>query len=428
MNRITQIGESGAGGKEPRYIIGMDAHSKKLAVSVWDWADWRDPQVEKEFKDIGIDDLETVYNKSHVSQDSLTIIEATTNAGVLVRRLESIGYAARIVRADTLAGRERKRRIRDIQDARNLALAYMRGCVGDFVMAPDGETAERRQLLAAYREAVKETTRLSNRIWALCSEHGLEVPGGHGPAKAEKLRRLVTESKLSPTVKMRFEFAADDYKRMWERRAELNRKIAETVATTPSMRGLMQLCGVAHCGAFALVAGVGDIRRFATPAKLAAYCGFAPIVNTSGVEEERARARGGTGKPLDGEGRRSIKDYFIEAGQTVLRKKLDSKLHKWGWAMINRGKPRNKVVCAIGRKLVTYAWHILRGDPTPNRHDEGFFARKMQTLHMTVSAQRMKELHFGSRKEFADIACELVYGKLPKTNAESSSINNELSA
>lgn len=213
MDKIRQ-GQSGPIEEEPRFVIGMDAHSRKLAVSVWDWTDWRSPRVAREFRDIGIGDMEAVYGR-HVSKDSLTVIEATSNAGVLKRRLESIGYAARIVRADTLAGRERRRRIRDIQDARNLALAYMRGGVGDFVMAPEGETAERRELLAAYREAVKETTRLSNRIWALCSEHGLAVPGGHGPAKVAKLRGLAAESGLSPAAKMRFEFAAEDYGRMW---------------------------------------------------------------------------------------------------------------------------------------------------------------------------------------------------------------------
>lgn len=426
MDKIRQ-GQSGPIEEEPRFVIGMDAHSRKLAVSVWDWTDWRSPRVAREFRDIGIGDMEAVYGR-HVSKDSLTVIEATSNAGVLKRRLESIGYAARIVRADTLAGRERRRRIRDIQDARNLALAYMRGGVGDFVMAPEGETAERRELLAAYREAVKETTRLSNRIWALCSEHGLAVPGGHGPAKVAKLRGLAAESGLSPAAKMRFEFAAEDYGRMWGRRAELNRKLAEAVATTQDMRRLLQLPGVAHCGAFALVAAVGDVRRFATPAKLAAYCGFAPIVNTSGEEEERARARGGTGKPLDGEGRRDVRDYFVEAGQTVLMKLPKTALGKWGWSMLNRGKPRNKVVCAIGRKLLTYAWHILRGDPTPNRHDEEFFARKMQTLHMSVGAARMRNLNLGSRREFAKMACNAVYGNLPDAMPESGQYSNEQSA
>ena len=410
--------------REPRYVVGMDAHTKKLSLSVWDWADRFSPRPAKEFRSIGIEEMETVYRR-HIDTDSVTVIEATTNADSLKRRLEAAGYAAKVVRADTLAGKERRRKVCDIQDARNLARAYISGDTGDVVMTPSEQTAERRELLAAYRESVKETTRLSNRIWSLCTAKGLKPPKGRGPQKVAQLRNAIEEAGIGGVAKMRFEALADDYGRMWARRGDLERRIAEAVATTPEMRALMQLPGVAHRGAFALVAAVGDIHRFATPAKLAAYGGFAPELNTTGDEEERARRRGGTGKPLDGEGRRDLKDYFTEAGQIVMKSLPKSPLGRWGWSMFNRGKEWNKVVTAIGRKLLTYAWHILRGDPTPNRHDEEFFSRKMTSLHMAVGAKRMRELGSGTRKQFAALACEAVYGALSKQELESSTSEND---
>lgn len=410
--------------KEPRSIVGMDAHTKKLALSVWDWGDRFNPAVSNEFKCVMLEDMEAVYRR-HVGADSLTIIEATMNAGELKRRLEAIGYTAEIVRSDTLKGKERRRKVCDIQDARNLALAYIHGDIDDFVLAPSKETAERRDLLAAYLEAVKETTRLANRMWSLCTEKGVMAPKGKGKARVDKLLAAVAEAGVGGMAKMRFEMLAEDYMRMFERRERLGRQIAEAVAATPGMRALLQLPGVGCVAAFALVAAVGDIRRFATSSKLAAYGGFSPVLDTTGDEEERAKKRGGTGKPLDGEGRRDIKTLFTEAGQSVMMLLPDTRLGKWGWAMFHRGKPWNKVVCAIGRKLLTYAWHILRGDPTPNRHDEAFFARKMMTLHMRVGAKRMRELGFGSSKDFAQTACMDIYGTLPPINAESSETNNE---
>lgn len=410
--------------KEPRSIVGMDAHTKKLALSVWDWGDRFNPAVSNEFKCVMLEDMEAVYRR-HVGADSLTIIEATMNAGELKRRLEAIGYTAEIVRSDTLKGKERRRKVCDIQDARNLALAYIHGDIDDFVLAPSKETAERRDLLAAYLEAVKETTRLANRMWSLCTEKGVMAPKGKGKARVDKLLAAVTEAGILGIAKMRFEMLAEDYLRMFERRDRLGRQIAETVATTPEMRALMQLPGVGCVAAFALVAAVGNIRRFATSAKLAAYGGFSPVLDTTGDEEERAKKRGGTGKPLDGEGRREIKTLFAEAGQSVLTLLPETRLGKWGWAMFHRGKPWNKVVCAIGRKLLTYAWHILRGDPTPNRHAEAFFARKMMTLHMRVGAKRMNELGLGTRKDFAQMICGDIYGALPPINAESRETNNE---
>ena len=167
------------------------------------------------------------------------------------------------------------------------------------------------------------------------------------------------------------------------------------------------------------ISAVEDPHRFSTASKLSAYGGFSPIVDSSGEEEEYARRRGGLKKPLDGEGRRDVKFFFTEAGQSVLTSCANSDIGKWGWAMVNRGKPRNKVVCAIGRKLLTYSWHILRGDPTPNRHSEAFFKRKMRSFHQTIGAKRMHELGLGTRDQFANAQAKLIYGSLPETTVNS---------
>ncbi|MBR4614833.1 MAG: hypothetical protein IKO55_04450, partial [Kiritimatiellae bacterium] len=54
------------------------------------------------------------------------------------------------------ADKERKRKVCDIQDARNLALAYIKGDVRDFVWTPSDEFAEHRDVMFAYRDTVKE--------------------------------------------------------------------------------------------------------------------------------------------------------------------------------------------------------------------------------------------------------------------------------
>jgi hypothetical protein len=205
----------------------------------------------------------------------------------------------------------------------------------------------------------------------------------------------------------------EDYERLLKRKEALSRRMAETALSKPEMLRLMQLQGVNYKGSFAISAAVEDVRRFPTAAKLAAYCGFAPILDTSGGEEEKARRRGGTGKPLDGEGRNDLKHFFTEAGQAVLTTCANSELGRRGWAMVNRGKPRNKVVCAIGHKLVLYAFHILRGDPTPNRENEELFKRKMRVLYQKIGARRMEELGHGSKSQFADAQAKLIYGSLP---------------
>ncbi len=401
---------------EPRYVIGMDAHSRKLAISIWDWSDRFNACLHREFRCVDIEAMVKTYER-HVDLDSITIIEASTNSAVLKRRLNEAGFRAEIVRADTIANKERKRRICDIRDAENLALAYIQGDVDEFVWTPSDQHMEYRDVMFAYRDTSKELTRISNRIWSVCSRKGYKLPVRGASTKTAKLRAMIVEMKIGGFARELLEMLLGDYDRLFTRKAGLERKIGEIVLAHPRMLRLMQLPGINYKGAFALDAAVEDPKRFSKASKLAAYGGFSPIVDSSGDEEERARKKGGLGKPLDGEGRRDVKFFFTEAGQTVPTSCSNTKLGQWGWATINRGKPRKKVACAIGRKLLTYGWHILRGDPTPNRDGEEFFKRKMRGFHQAIGAKRMRELGYGTRDEFADAQAAVIYGSLPKTTA-----------
>ena len=58
---------------EPRYVIGMDAHSRKLAISIWDWSDRFNAYIHREIKCIDIEAMINTYNQ-YVTPDSITII------------------------------------------------------------------------------------------------------------------------------------------------------------------------------------------------------------------------------------------------------------------------------------------------------------------------------------------------------------------
>ena len=399
-------------GDEPRYVIGMDAHSKQLSVSIWDWSDRFNARLHREIKCVNIEAMVATYERN-VDLDSITVIEASNNSAKLKQLLNEAGYRAEVVRSDTIANKERKRKVCDIVDAGNLALAYIKGDIDEFVWTPSDKYTEYRDILFAYRDASKEVTRVSNRIWNVCSRKGYKLPIKGGKAKTATLRAMIAETQIGGFAKEQLETLLEDYDRLFKRKEDLSRKIAEIVLANPRMLALMQLHGVNYKGAFALDAAVEDPHRFPQASKLAAYSGFSPTLDTTGDEEDRARKKGGTHKPLDGEGRQDVKFFFTEAGQSVLTSCGKTKLGKWGWAMINRGVARNKVACAIGRKLVTYGWHILRGDPTPNRDSEAFFKRKMKLLHEAIGSKRMHELGYGTQREFAEAQAKTIYGNLP---------------
>ena len=410
MNEDNQVKDE----EYAQYVVGMDAHSKKLAISIWECSNLWKPVLYKEIRCCAIADMEATY-KRHVPEDSITIIESSTNSAMLKKRLEDIGFRAGIVRADIISDKEHKRKVRDIQDARNLAQAYIKGNIQGFIWVPSDLYADYRDVHFAHRDTVKEMTRTSNRIWSICSRKGYDLPIRSGATKGDSIRKMVEHLKISGFIKERLEMLVADYEFLLERKEKLEKFMAEAIIENDKMLALMQLPGFYYHAAFVVTAIVEDAKRFSSAAKLTAYAGLSPMVNTSGEEEQKAMLKGGPGKPLDGEGRMDLKFYCCEAGQTVLNLCSKSDIGKWGWRMINRGKPKNKVCCAIGRKLITYAWHILRGDPTPNREGEDVFKRKMLRFYSVLGKQRMIELGYSTRADFASSMSARFYGHLPES-------------
>ena len=62
----------------------------------------------KEIKCVDVDAMVKTYER-HVDLDSITVIEASTNAAILKRRLNEAGFRAEVVRSDIIADKERKR-------------------------------------------------------------------------------------------------------------------------------------------------------------------------------------------------------------------------------------------------------------------------------------------------------------------------------
>ena len=119
----------------PRYVVGMDAHSRKLAISIWDGTDPWNPARHEENPHCDIGKVKQYY-EAHVPLDSITIIEASTNSALLKAMLDEIGFRAEVVRSDAIADKQRKRKVCDINDARTLANAYIHGDIKEFVWTP----------------------------------------------------------------------------------------------------------------------------------------------------------------------------------------------------------------------------------------------------------------------------------------------------
>ena len=113
----------------------------------------------------------------------------------------------------------------------------------------------------------------------------------------------------------------------------------------------MTLPGFDFCAAEALLAALGDSKRFPSADKAAAYLGLVPSTYQSGDHCYHGR--------ITKQGRSHARWMMVQAAQTAASHPgpLGAFFRK-----IAKKKNRNVAVVAAARKLVTIAWHMLNNN------------------------------------------------------------------
>lgn len=386
-------------------VIGMDAHSRKLALCHMRRAGGKTVKVKTVATTL--DALEKTYAKQ-MPPGVLTVLEASGNSFSIVRRLNAIGWPAKVLNSDVLSGLSRQDRVNDRIDAENLARVYLsRGDDLRTVFAPSMDGVEKRETYFAYRDAKKDMTRAANRIWAFCNRHGLDVDGRMSGKRGKALLAEAKKRGWTAPVVERLEGLLSDWVRAGENCRHRERAIERAVLGNDYMRRLQQVPGLRYIGAFALVAFVEDIRRFDNPKKLVSFIGLNPSVSESGEM--------GGGRKVSDFGRRDLKSLFVEAAQSAMR--TDNAMTKWARHLLAEGKKWNPVMVALARKLAVLCWHILMGHPTPSRERESATRSKLIRLAWLAGKECVKSSGYSSGKEFADTVCSALYCHLPEERA-----------
>ena len=391
-------------------LVGMDLHSEKVQLCVTRWTHGADP-VRERFLCTTVAALEATYRRQ-VPEGAVTVLEASTNAFSVARRLGTIGFEARVLVSDIAAGLSARDRINDRIDAYNIAVAYARrGASRTEVFVPSVQYQDYRTIWFAYRNAVKDSTRLKNRIWAFCSEHGLEELARVRTADPARIRKAMEARDWSADRRFPLDGLLDALQFARSMRERTRRRIAEIVAGTPAMRKAMTVLGVADVTAFALMAFVERIDRFQSPKKLCSYLALNPTVRSSGKSEG--------GHRLSNRGRADLKALLVEGAQSALRYGREP-MHRWARRKVASGKMRNVVVAALARRMAVVLWHALMGHPTPCREPEANFRRKLAGVGRNAGVARLKALGFASVRDYVSAIADPIYAHLKQKEEPSS--------
>ena len=383
-------------------VIGMDAHSR--SISLCHMRRVGGELVMVRALTTTLDALERTY-ASQMPPGVMTVLEASGNSFSIVRRLNAVGRTAKVLCSDVLSGLSRQDRVNDRIDAENLARVWLnRGRELRTVFTPSAEGVGMRETYFAYRDAKKDMTRASNRIWAFCNRHGLDVDKRMSGRRGKALLREAKERKWDKPLLERARCLVGDWETARDRCMEWEGAMARAVFGSDEMRRLQQVPGIRIVGAFALMAFVEDIRRFDNPKKLVSFIGLNPSVNESGEESGR--------RSVSKYGRGDLKFLFVEAAQSAMR--TDTSMTRWARHLLAKGKEWNRAMVALARKLAVLCWHILMDHPVPSRERECATASKLNRLAYRVGKEMVAAHGYASAKDFVAKTCSALYGHLPE--------------
>jgi transposase len=269
--------------------------------------------------------------------------EAAYGWGWLVELLEDYGFEPHLVHPLQCKAIASARLKNDKVDAAILAQLLRADLLPEAWIAPP-EVRQLRALLRHRVQLVRLRTLLRNRIHAVLADHGYGRPEGcwSGPGRAW-IARLDLPA-ISAEVIQDALALIDAVESVIGR---LDTEIRGHARSDPRVNVLTQLPGVGPFTALVLLAEIGDITRFASARKLAAWAGLTPTVRGS----DRTVRHGHISK----QGSAWVRWILCEAAQKAKRHPDFAASYQ-----AIAGRRGTKIATtAIARKLLTRAYHLL---------------------------------------------------------------------
>jgi len=231
----------------------------------------------------------------------------------------------------------------DKVDAAILAQLLRADLLPEAQLAPP-EVRQLRALLRHRARLVRLRTLLRNRIHAVLADHGPGRPQGcwSGPG-----RQWLAALQLPPASRQVIDDALALIDALQDPIGRLDRQVRQRANADPRVTVLTQLPGVGPFTALVLLAEIGDVTRFGSARKLAAWAGLTPTVRGS----DRTVRHGHISK----QGPAWARWILCEAAQTAKRHPDFAA----GYQAMARRRGRKIATTVIARKLLTRAYHLL---------------------------------------------------------------------
>ena len=282
-------------------------------------------------------------------QPVLAAIESMTGARFVHDQLELAGWDVRIADAQRAKGLAPLACKTDRIDARVLAELGRRDLIPE-IWLPGPEVRGERERARFRLHLVHKRTSLKNRVHAILFQHGLRAPVEDlfGVGGRRFLERCELPEPWCSSVAASL-YLVDVFE---EQITAIEQELRRLGAEHRYLRLLMSAPGIGWVLGYTIAAEIGEVARFATPAKLVGYTGLCPRVRQSG-EVDRRGALSKHGPPY-------LRWALIEAAHNAIRCHPPSRaLADRQRARLGRQRGGSVAAITIARKLAEASWWML---------------------------------------------------------------------
>lgn len=355
-------------------FVGLDAHAGSTAIGVAEAG--RSPARFIGTVGAKLSELTRALAKLGPPATLMIVYEAGPCGYALARELIRAGYHCEVVAPSKIPRQAGERVKTDRRDALMLATLARAGQLRA-VRVPDERDEAIRDLSRARIDAVRARQKARQQLKALLLRQGYRYVGKTSWTAAHEryLAGIGFAHRAQNIAFVEYRQAISESHARVQRVQEALAQELEGWRMRPVVQALMTLRGVDQLAACALVAELGDLRRFAHPREIMGYLGLVPSEHTSGQKRRLG--------PITKTGNSHARRLLIEAAWNyrfpprltpALQKRQEqqpAQIRAIAWRaqlrlsyryrkLKARGVQHNKICVAIARELSGFLWSIAQ--------------------------------------------------------------------
>jgi len=272
------------------------------------------------------------------------VIEATYGWYWAVQLLQDLGAVVHLANPRALNWGDRRVK-NDVNDATDLADMLRLNRLAEAWIAPPA-LRELRELVRYRAKLVQLRSGLKAQVHAVMAKEGVipVVSDLFGPAGTRQLDALALGGPFARRVRSLRDLIAIHDREI----SALDRDLHQHLKGHRGYEAVQEINGIGKISAAVLVAEIGDVTRFPSPAQLCSWAGLTPTHRESDLKTRRGH--------ISKQGSRLVRATLIEAisryhGGTL----LDAQYRR-----IAKRRGANKARVAIARKVLTLVYYGLR--------------------------------------------------------------------